>query len=757
MADWISSIARGYAAGSAIGQDIRTGAAQRRIEKNLPKFAQLDRDYSLAMEQGDTELANQLKAQRDQIGTEVYRAADRLNALTGSQEGTQYLNTVMDSYSNPDIPQKPSLLQRTRSAIGLDKPKSYNPEAVQPATTTAPGGDDPKLQQYAALDSDYQKALAMGDTPLAEQIKAERNALNIDEGYQAIPTSSRVSAIAGDNPFEQLYGQLGFRKRLSESAGRQFDPGQEEEINAKAASYIYGNNFAPARDQAVKTFTSDGRWTNEQAHQIAGSIKALALHIPQYRQAVIEVDEATGHIYIDETGGDSADATVIRSPQDLSMADDIFARLQKPSGLLGRNMEAQQAEAARRSDFTTAANTKLLEAGLKIISEAGVSKESQAVVAKMAEAGFKNTPMTPEEQETYKTEGTSWQTKVDTEAGTYLIGRKMKQGTEKNPVYEVVIYDTSKGNVVPDNTEWAKYIDSKRTNSAGSAVEVIRAFEAAAQAKIDDINTGIDLFNSAVGSAMTGRAPVLAARNDSGIARRGADGATSGSRDENGFPTANRQNNRGARNLNPLNLKDTDGKFRQFSSIDEGFAAAEAQLMRYYEGKGVAERPLRTVTDIISKWAPPSDKNDTRGYIDMVSKELGVAPNQEINLRDPVIRQALVQAMARMETGWQNPYGSAPDAGSRLAAAVVPPSGRPTSAPVQSASPPEPAAVPPRTAQRPAAPSGAYATMAPGAGAADLSRYGPLPAYATLPHNALNKADGGVILTPDYFNTLRQE
>ncbi|MCC7579579.1 hypothetical protein H8V75_11650 [Enterobacter roggenkampii] len=107
--------------------------------------------------------------------------------------------------------------------------------------------------------------------------------------------------------------------------------------------------------------------------------------------------------------------------------------------------------------------------------------------------------------------------------------------------------------------------------------------------------------------------------------------------------------NRPDRNNNPLNLRatgnrrrDKDG-FAQYFDPDEGWGAARNQLSLYY-----TRDKLDTVQGIISKWAPPSE-NNTKAYIDQVSKSMGVGANDKLNLSDPSVMANLSAYMARHE------------------------------------------------------------------------------------------------------------
>lgn len=115
---------------------------------------------------------------------------------------------------------------------------------------------------------------------------------------------------------------------------------------------------------------------------------------------------------------------------------------------------------------------------------------------------------------------------------------------------------------------------------------------------------------------------------------------------------------RGYRNNNPLNIRisqankwqgevenNTDGVFEQFVAMEYGYRAAMKLIQNYINNYG-----LRTVTDIISRWAP-NNENNTSGYITRVCNSTGWTPAKVI---DPYNREDmtdLVYAMALVENG----------------------------------------------------------------------------------------------------------
>lgn len=118
------------------------------------------------------------------------------------------------------------------------------------------------------------------------------------------------------------------------------------------------------------------------------------------------------------------------------------------------------------------------------------------------------------------------------------------------------------------------------------------------------------------------------------------------------------------RNNNPGNLRGqyfgatgSAGGFATYASPQAGWDAMEQQLTRYYEGKTTG-RPLQTVHDIISTWAPASDNNNVGSYSNVVAKKLGVGVHDQLDWSDPTVRQNLMSAMATHEAGRATPYGS---------------------------------------------------------------------------------------------------
>ncbi len=117
---------------------------------------------------------------------------------------------------------------------------------------------------------------------------------------------------------------------------------------------------------------------------------------------------------------------------------------------------------------------------------------------------------------------------------------------------------------------------------------------------------------------------------------------------------------RGIRNNNPGNLEasssnpwvgqtGSDGRFAKFETPEHGIRALGRNLISYQR------QGIDTVGEIINRWAPPSDNNDTAAYIKAVCAQLGVTANQPLDASNPDTLQALCAAIITHENGSQ-PY-----------------------------------------------------------------------------------------------------
>ncbi|HIH4317162.1 TPA: hypothetical protein ACYSBI_001092 [Morganella morganii] len=127
---------------------------------------------------------------------------------------------------------------------------------------------------------------------------------------------------------------------------------------------------------------------------------------------------------------------------------------------------------------------------------------------------------------------------------------------------------------------------------------------------------------------------------------------------------------RGSRNNNPGNIRISDnnwegqigddGEFVRFASPEHGVRALGKNLITY-RNKGVV-----TINQIISRWAPKKDGNDTEGYIKFVSGKMGIDPNVPIDVTDINTLRSITTAIMQQE-GNHSISGEQVDAGLQAA------------------------------------------------------------------------------------------
>lgn len=113
---------------------------------------------------------------------------------------------------------------------------------------------------------------------------------------------------------------------------------------------------------------------------------------------------------------------------------------------------------------------------------------------------------------------------------------------------------------------------------------------------------------------------------------------------------------RSARNNNPGNIESNstawvgktgdDGRFVTYATPEHGVRAMGKTLETYQNKHG-----LTTVSQMISRWAPPNE-NNTTNYATFVASEMGISPDAQIDLSaNPELAQKMVGAMIKMEGG----------------------------------------------------------------------------------------------------------
>lgn len=129
-----------------------------------------------------------------------------------------------------------------------------------------------------------------------------------------------------------------------------------------------------------------------------------------------------------------------------------------------------------------------------------------------------------------------------------------------------------------------------------------------------------------------------------------------------GLNAIDRASPRGIRNNNPGNIEDgnfarsipgyagSDGRFARFDSPEGGFQAQSRLLDTYANKYG-----LNTVAGIVGRWAPANDGNNVSAYAGSVARQMGVDPNQPLDISNPQVKASLIGAMIQHENG-RNPY-----------------------------------------------------------------------------------------------------
>ncbi len=117
---------------------------------------------------------------------------------------------------------------------------------------------------------------------------------------------------------------------------------------------------------------------------------------------------------------------------------------------------------------------------------------------------------------------------------------------------------------------------------------------------------------------------------------------------------------RGLRNNNPGNIEasdknpwegqaGSDGRFAKFETPEHGIRALGKNLLAY-QAKG-----FDTVAEIVNRWAPASDGNNTDAYIKALCGALGVGANDQVDMSNPRTLAALCAGIVKHENGSQ-PY-----------------------------------------------------------------------------------------------------
>jgi hypothetical protein len=100
-----------------------------------------------------------------------------------------------------------------------------------------------------------------------------------------------------------------------------------------------------------------------------------------------------------------------------------------------------------------------------------------------------------------------------------------------------------------------------------------------------------------------------------------------------------------------LKKEQKDSSFCQFETMAYGWRAAFKLLTRTY----YHTYRLFTIRAIVGRWAPPNE-NNTKAYVESVSKQTGILPDEPLGIpsESPARWLALGAAMAIHENGTTN-------------------------------------------------------------------------------------------------------
>lgn len=128
-------------------------------------------------------------------------------------------------------------------------------------------------------------------------------------------------------------------------------------------------------------------------------------------------------------------------------------------------------------------------------------------------------------------------------------------------------------------------------------------------------------------------------------------------------------NPRGLRNHNPGNIKRSGIAWQGLAAAGEMNAEQQAErTFEVFRGPWWGIRAmarilltyqrkyhLKTVREIITRWAPGEDNNDPDGYAAYVADYMNVHPDDEVDVTDYRIMRRIIPPMVQMENGAQ-PY-----------------------------------------------------------------------------------------------------
>lgn len=91
---------------------------------------------------------------------------------------------------------------------------------------------------------------------------------------------------------------------------------------------------------------------------------------------------------------------------------------------------------------------------------------------------------------------------------------------------------------------------------------------------------------------------------------------------------------------------DPQGRLCTFDCMEDGVRAGTKTLLTYYHIHN-----LKTINEIINRFSPP-EENNTAAYVDAVSEQMGLQPDEQLDMSDRNIVEDLITAIIMHEQGF---------------------------------------------------------------------------------------------------------
>ena len=236
-----------------------------------------------------------------------------------------------------------------------------------------------------------------------------------------------------------------------------------------------------------------------------------------------------------------------------------------------------------------------------------------------------------------------------------LIDEASRQGKSLNEFLE-----TEQGRRMAAGGDTGLMVDAGRMQQSAAQLQdsIVKRYNGAAainMAASETFRSAVNKFAQSVGAGVAGGTTATPAVAASGGRATGTSGGVGGGGAAQApGTTGGALKGASAKNLNPGNLRFIGqkgatmgtGGFARFETVDDGLVALANDLNAKLTGRS-AHGKLDTVGTLISKYAPPNE-NDTKAYIDKVSKFMGVDPSAKIG-NDPKTLAKLMTAIVGVE------------------------------------------------------------------------------------------------------------